>query len=53
MGLLPILPKIQPITIDTMVNNNGPLLNIGLNFVMCERFLICHRNLGFKKIVGL
>ena len=33
MGLSPILP-------DTMVNNNGPLLNIGLNFVMCERSLI-------------
>ena len=31
MGLSPILPEIQPVTIDTMVNNNGPLLNIGLN----------------------
>ena len=30
MGLSPILPKIQPITIDTMVKNNRPL-NIGLN----------------------
>ena len=36
MGLSPILPEIQPVTIDTMVNNNVPLLNIGLNFVMCE-----------------
>ena len=25
---------IQPVTIDTMVNNNGLLLNIGLNFVV-------------------
>ena len=40
MGLSPILPKIQPVTIDTMVNNNGPLLNVGLNFVMCERCLL-------------
>ena len=40
MSLSPILPEIQPITIYTMVNNNGPLLNIGLNFVMCERSLI-------------
>ena len=32
MGLSPILSEIQPITIDTMVNNNQPLLNIGLNF---------------------
>ena len=23
MGLSPVLPEIQPITIDTMVNNNG------------------------------
>ena len=40
MGLSPILPEIQPVIIDTMVNNNGPLLNIRLNFVMCERSLI-------------
>ena len=36
----PILPVIQPVTIDTMVNNNGQLLNIGLNFVTCQRSLI-------------
>ena len=38
----PILPEIQPITIDN--NNNGPLLNIGLNFVMCELFLSEHKS---------
>ena len=26
----PILSAIQPFTIDTMLDNNGPLLNIGL-----------------------
>ena len=37
MGLLPILSVIQPVIIDTMLNNNG--LNIGdrLNFVTCEQ----------------
>ena len=39
MGLSPILPKIQPVTIDTMVNNNRLLLKIELNFVVCERSL--------------
>ena len=39
MGLSPILPKIQSITIDTMVNNNGLLLNIGKNLVTYERSL--------------
>ena len=36
MGLSQILPEIQPVTIDTIVNNNGLLLNIRLNIVMCE-----------------
>ena len=40
MGLSTILPEIQPVTIDTMLNNNGPLLNIGLNFIMCKRSLM-------------
>ena len=39
MGLSPILPEIQPVTIDRMVSNNGLLLSIELNFVMCEGFL--------------
>ena len=43
MGLSPILPEIQPVTIDTMVNNNRPLLNIGLNFIMYERSLIVYK----------
>ena len=39
MGDKPILPEIQHVTIDTMVNNNGQLLNIGMNLVTCERSL--------------
>ena len=30
---------IQPVTIDTMLNNDGPILNIGLTFVTCEQCL--------------
>ena len=37
MSLSPIQPPIQPITIDTMLNNNGPNIGDRLNFVMCER----------------
>ena len=37
MRLSPVLSKIQPATIDTMLNHNG--LNVGdlLNFVTCEQ----------------
>ena len=35
-----VLPEIQPVTIDTMVSNNGPLLNIILNFVTGRERLI-------------
>ena len=34
----PILPFIQPVTINTMLNNNGPNIGDGLNFVKCERY---------------
>ena len=37
MGDEPILPVIQSITINTMLNNNGPNIGDGLNFVTCER----------------
>ena len=37
MGNEPILPVIQPVTINTMLNNNGPNIGDGLNFVTCER----------------
>ena len=30
MGPSPILSIIQPFNIDTMLNNNGPLLNNGM-----------------------
>ena len=30
---------IQPIITDTMLNNNGPNISDGLNFVTCERSL--------------
>ena len=40
MGDEPILPVIQPVTINTMLNNNGPNIGDGLNFVTCERSLI-------------
>ena len=33
MGDRPILPIIQPVTLDTMLNNNGP------NFVTSEQTL--------------
>ena len=47
--------KIQPVTIDTVVNNNGPLLNIGLNFVIYERSLRFEQRLwkSFSRIVHL
>ena len=37
MGDEPILPVIQPVTINTMLNNNGPNIGDELNFVTCER----------------
>ena len=38
--ILPVIqPVIQPVTIHTMLNNNGPNIDDGLNFVMCERSL--------------
>ena len=37
MGDEPILPVIQPITINTMLNNNGPNIIDGINFITCER----------------
>ena len=40
MGDEPIQPVIQPVTINTMLNNNGPNIGDGLNFVTCERSLI-------------
>ena len=43
MGDEPILPIIQLVTINTMLNNNGPNIGDGLNFVTCERSL----NIGF------
>ena len=36
MGDEPILPVIQPVTINTMLNNNGPNIGDGLNFVTSE-----------------
>ena len=30
-------PVIQPVTIDTMLNNDGPNIGDRLNFVMCEQ----------------
>ena len=39
MGDEPILPIIQPITINTMLNNNGPNIGDKLNFITCERSL--------------
>ena len=39
MGDEPILPVIQPVTINTMLNNDGPNVGGGLNFVTCERSL--------------
>ena len=53
MGLSPILPEIQPVTIDTMVNNNGPLLNIGLNFIMCKRSLKLRSLIAFVSDLAL
>ena len=32
-----IQPIIQPVTIDTMLNNNGLNIGDGLNFVTCGR----------------
>ena len=40
MGDRPIEPVIQPVTIDTMLNNNGMNLGDGLNFVTCEQTFI-------------
>ena len=37
MGPSPILSEIQPITIDTMLNNNGLNIGDGLNFVTFEQ----------------
>ena len=39
MGLSSIQPVIQLITIDTMLNNNGPNISDGLNSVVCEQTL--------------
>ena len=35
----PIQAIIQPITIDTMLNNNGLNFGDGLNFITCEQTL--------------
>ena len=55
MGCEPILPNIQPVTIDTMLNRiSGDIKNekIGLNFVTCEQSLYadaqCKRGLTLK-----
>ena len=37
MGLSPIHPVIQPITIDTILNNNALNIGDGLNFGKCEQ----------------
>ena len=40
MGFQSILSVIQPVTIDTMLNKNGPFLYNGLKNVKCEQALI-------------
>ena len=35
MGPSPIQPVIQPVTINTMLNNNGLNIGNGLNFITC------------------
>ena len=37
MGPSPNQTVIQPVTIDTMLNNNGLNIGNGLNFVICEQ----------------
>ena len=39
MGDGPIQPIIQPVTFDTMLNNNGLNIGDGLYFVTCEQTL--------------
>ena len=47
----PVEPVIQPVTIDTMLNNNGLNIGDGLNFVTCEQTLTESSN--FQTIRGL
>ena len=42
MGDEHILPVIQPVTINTMLYNNGLNNSDGLNFVRCERSFTIH-----------
>ena len=44
MGLSPTLSIIQPVTIDTMLNNGRPNIGDDLNFVTCEQTYIPTRN---------
>ena len=37
LGHGPIPPVIQPVTIDTMLNNNRMNIDDGLNLVTCEQ----------------
>ena len=50
MGLSPIQPVIQPLTIDTMLNNKELNIGDGLNFVMCQQ-TFKNRNIYFSDFV--
>ena len=54
MGDGPIQPFIQPVTIETMLNNNGSNIGDGLNFITSERSLrpVVSKILCFNAAVG-
>ena len=49
----PIQPIIQPVTIDTMLKNNGVNIGDGLIFVTCEQTFILYCAFNFGPFLGL